>query len=412
MNSYLSKFKIFCWTLFDFGNTAFSVMIVTFGYPLFYKIIVSGNSDNSDFYWGLTVSISMLITAIISPILGAAADNSQNRKRLLFLFTIFSIIATSLLYFVEANMLITGALLFIIANIGFEGGIVFYDSFLPDITQKKNYGRVSGYGFAMGYLGALAILFINLKFLENGINAGNIENIHISFLITALFFLVFSIPIFLVIPEKTDKTGSNFLFYINSGVERVKNTIINLKNYKNVTKFLIAFFLYNDGILTVISFASIIAVKTFNFSVQELIYFFLAVQSSAILGSIIFGIISDKIGAKKTIILTLSLWIVTIILSYFSLSKTDFYYIGFSVGILLGASQSSSRSLMAALTPKNREAEFFGFYDGFCGKASAIIGPVLFGLISSLLHDQKFAIMSIGLFFLGGLLLLKNVKEE
>jgi MFS transporter, UMF1 family len=412
MNSYLSRFKIFCWTLFDFANTAFSVMIVTFGYPLYYKIIVSGNSENSDFYWGLTVSLSMLITAIVSPILGAAADYSQSRKKILFLFTLASVIATALLCFVDAGMLLIGAILFIIANIGFEGGIVFYDSFLPDITAPKNYGRVSGYGFAMGYLGALAILILNIPFLKDGITFKNIPNIHISFIITALFFLFFSIPIFLVIKERKEKIKLDFLFYFKTGIDRVKNTINNLKNYKNVTKFLIAFFLYNDGILTVISFASIIAVKTFNFTVPELMYFFLSVQSSAIIGSIVFGIISDKIGAKKTIMLTLSLWILIIIMAYFTNSKTDFYIIGFSVGMLLGASQSSSRSLMAKLTPRKHEAEFFGFYDGFCGKASAIIGPVLFGFISSALHNQKLAIMSIGLFFIGGLLLIKNVKED
>ncbi|HEY9188944.1 MAG TPA: MFS transporter [Ignavibacteria bacterium] len=412
MNNNLSRLKIFGWTLFDFGNTAFSVMIVTFCYPLFYKIIVTGNSENGDLYWGLVVSISMLITAIISPILGAASDYSQNRKKILFIFTFFSVLCTALLSLVGPGMIIIGAFLFIIANIGFEGGIVFYDSFLPDITSKKNYGRVSGYGFAMGYLGALAILLLNYNYLKNGINIENLSNLHTSFITTAAFFFIFSLPVFFVVPEKQTFFSKNFYFYIKNGISRVKSTIKNLKSYRNVAKFLISFFLYNDGILTIISFASIIAEKTFNFTVEELVVFFISVQSSAILGSIIFGIITDKIGAKKTLIITLILWLLVVFISFFSYSKLEFYAIGFSVGILLGASQSSSRSLMAILTPYSHKAEFFGFYDGFCGKASAIIGPLLFGLTSSLFHNQRNAILSIGLFFLVGLLVLLKVKEE
>ena len=264
----------------------------------------------------------------------------------------------------------------------------------------------------MGYLGALAILSLNYNYLKNGITIANLSNLRTSFITTAVFFFIFSLPVFFVVPEKQTFFSKNIYFYIKNGISRVKSTIKNLKSYRNVAKFLISFFLYNDGILTIISFASIIAVKTFNFTVEELVVFFISVQSSAILGSIIFGIITDKIGAKKTLIITLILWLLVVFISFFSYSKLEFYAIGFSVGILLGASQSSSRSLMAILTPYSHKAEFFGFYDGFCGKASAIIGPLLFGLTSSLFHNQRNAILSIGLFFLVGLLVLLKVKED
>jgi UMF1 family MFS transporter len=412
MTEPLNKLKVFCWTLFDFANTAFSVMIVTFSYPLFYKIVISNNSEYSDLYWGITVSISMLITAIMAPIFGAAADYSHNSKKMLLLLTAISIAATALLSQLHTGMLLLGSVFFIFANIGFEGGIVFYDSFLPKITIRKNFGRVSGYGFAMGYLGALVILAINFPLLKNGISIENINNIHLSLLITALFFFIFAIPLFLVITEEKSNKKFSLYPYFKIGLRRVKATISDLQKYKNIGNFLLSFFVYNDGIMTVISFASIIAVKSFDFSASELIYFFLFVQTFAIAGSIIFGVISDKIGSKKTIIISLILWIILIIFAYFSTTKTEFYFIGSIVGVLLGASQSSSRSLMAKLTPKEQEAEFFGFYDGLCGKASAILGPLLFGLVSSIGNNQKFAIVTIGLFFAVGLILIMRVKEN
>jgi UMF1 family MFS transporter len=411
MTEPLNKLKVFCWTLFDFANTAFSVMIVTFSYPLFYKIVISSNSKYSDLYWGITVSTSMIITAIMAPIFGAAADDSHNSKKMLLVLTIISVVATALLSQLHPGMLLLASIFFIFANVGFESGIVFYDSFLPKITARKNFGRVSGYGFAMGYLGALVILAINFPLLKDGISVENISNIHLSFLITALFFLIFAIPVFLVIIEQKSDKKFNLYVYFKIGIKRVKSTILDLQKYKNVANFLLSFFLYNDGIITVISFASIIAVKSFDFSVSELVYFFLFVQTFAIAGSIVFGIISDKIGSKNTIIISLVLWIFLIIFAYFSTTKTEFYFIGSVVGILLGASQSSSRSLMAKLTPKEQEAEFFGFYDGLCGKASAILGPLLFGLVSSIKNDQKFAIIIIGIFFALGLVLLLRVKE-
>jgi MFS transporter, UMF1 family len=155
-----SRSQIFVWTLFDFANTSFSVLIVAVGYSLYFKDIVVGGAGKGDFFWGLTVSVSMLATALIAPILGAASDFAHSRKRFLFGFTLASIIATALLYFVQPGMILKGSLLFIIANIGFEGGIVFYDAFLPLLAGKEHYGRISGYGFAMGYLGSFASLMI------------------------------------------------------------------------------------------------------------------------------------------------------------------------------------------------------------------------------------------------------------
>ncbi len=406
-----NRSQIFVWTLFDFANTSFSVMIVAVGYSLYFKEIVAGGSGRGDLLWGIAVSISMLLTAIIAPVLGAAADFSSRRKRFLFGFTLVSIISTSLLYFVNSGMIVTGMILFILANIGFEGGLVFYDAFLPGLTTERSYGRVSGYGFAMGYVGSLFTLLIAMPLYANGFAVENLFNVKLSFLIAAGIFLIFSAPLFIFLRDHKTKFDYK-VSYVKAGIQRVQDTIHHLKNYSNVSRFLLAFFIYNDGILTVISFASIFATQTLHFSLQEVIVLFAVVQASGIVGSLFFGIITDKIGAKRTIAINLFLWIIIVAAAYFVDTKEMFYLIGAIAGSSMGASQAASRSLMAQLTPKEREAEFFGFYDGLCGKASAVVGTFLFGLISYITGNQRISVLTIGIFFIVGLILLERVNDK
>ncbi len=386
-------------------------MIVAVGYSLYFKEIVAGGSGRGDFLWGIAVSTSMLLTAIIAPVLGAAADFSSRRKRFLFGFTLVSIISTALLYFVDAGMIAIGMIIFILANIGFEGGLVFYDSFLPGLTTKKSYGRVSGYGFAMGYVGSLVTLFIAMPLYAGGFAVENLSNVKLSFVVAAGIFLLFSAPLFFFLRDHKTKFEYK-VSYVKAGIQRVQDTIHHLKNYKNVSRFLLAYFIYNDGILTIISFASIFATQTLHFSLQEVIVLFAVVQASGIVGSLFFGIITDKIGAKRTIAINLILWIAIVAGAYFVVTKEMFYVIGAIAGSSMGASQAASRSLMAQLTPKEREAEFFGFYDGLCGKASAVVGTFLFGLISYITGDQRISVLTIGIFFIAGLILLERVNDK
>ncbi|MGE5316192.1 MAG: MFS transporter [Acidobacteriota bacterium] len=405
-----SRFQIFVWTLFDFANTSFSVIVVAVGYSLYFKEIVAGGAGRGDFLWGLAVSISMLLTALIAPVLGAAADFSSRRKRFLFGFTIVSIACTALLYFVKPGMIATGMILFILANIGFEGGTVFYDAFLPNLTTERSYGRVSGYGFAMGYLGSLTTLLIAMPLYAGGFGIDNLNNIRISFVAGAGIFLVFSAPIFLFFRDHK-RRFEHRPSYIRAGIQRANDTIRHLKQYRNTARFLLAFFVYNDGILTIISFSSIFAMQTLKFTLQEVIVLFAVVQASGIAGSVFFGAVTDKIGPKRTIDINLWLWMGVVVASYFVTSKEAFFAVGVVAGSSLGAAQSASRSLMALLTPKEREAEFFGFYDGLCGKASAVVGTFLFGLISYITGDQRLSALSIGVFFLAGYWLLQGVDD-
>jgi len=396
------KKKIFIWTLFDFANTSFSIVVVTFLYAVYFKKVVAQGQPIGDLYWSIGTSLAMVITAIISPILGAIADYSAGKKRFLLFFTLLCIAATASLYFVESGDVFLGVFIFVLANVGFEAGLVFYDSFLPEITQPKNYGRVSGYGFAMGYLGSLATLAIIYPFIQA-------EMIKESFPVAALFFLIFSLPLFIYLKDNR-KTVTEHKSFISIGITRVWNTLSHLKNYKNLATFLLAYFFYIEGVNTIIFFSGNYASTTLGFTETDLLIFFLTVQTTAILGSVVLGILADSIGQKKTIIITLIMWLITVVIAYLVHDKNGFYFVGLLAGAAMGSSQSTSRSLMSKLTPADKKTEFFGFYS-FFGKSSAIIGPLVFGLVSFISGNQRLAIFSIGFFFLIGLLILLKVDD-
>jgi len=397
-----NKKKIFIWTLFDFANTSFSIVVVTFLFAVYFKNIVADGEPIGDLYWSFGTSISMIITAIISPVLGAIADFSAGKKRFLLFFTIMCIIATASLFFVGPGQIVFGLILFITANIGFEAGLVFYDAFLPEVTVPKTYGRVSGYGFGMGYLGSLVMLGIIYPFIQSGM-------IKETFPVAALFFLVFSIPFFIFIRDSRKKIVKTEPYHI-IGLKRVWSTIRQLKNYKNLAIFLLAYFFYIEGVNTIIFFSGIYASTTLGFTFLELIKFFVTVQTTAIAGSVVFGILADSIGQKKTIMITLFMWLVTVALAFFIYDKFGFYFVGLLAGASMGSTQSTSRSLMTKLTPEDKKTEFFGFYS-FFGKSSAVVGPLVFGLVSFLSGSQRIAILSVGVFFVIGMLILIKVKD-
>ncbi len=401
-NQMNNKKKIFIWSLFDFANTSFSIVVVTFLYAVYFKKVVAQGQPIGDLYWSLGTSVAMIITAIISPILGAIADYSAGKKRFLLFFTLLCIAGTTSLFFVGSGNVFWGITLFILANVGFEAGLVFYDSFLPEITEPKNYGRVSGYGFAMGYLGSLATLAIIYPFIQA-------EMIKESFPVAALFFFIFSLPLFIFLKDNRKKVIEHESYY-KIGITRVWNTLSHLRNYKNLATFLLAYFFYIEGVNTIIFFSGNYASTTLGFSETELLIFFLTVQTTAIAGSVILGIVADSIGQKKTIIITLFMWLITVVIAFLVHDKNGFYIVGLIAGAAMGSSQSTSRSLMSKLTPPEKKTEFFGFYSLF-GKSSAVIGPLVFGLVSFISGDQRLAIFSIGFFFLVGLLILLKVED-
>lgn len=389
------------WISFDFGNSAFAVIMVTLVLPIYFgNVIVT--DGRGDLYWGIAMSISMLVVALSGPVLGAIADSTNSKKRFLLAASLVTILCTAALAFVSPGMVAIAMALFILANAGFEGGLIFYNAYLPEITDEAHSGRVSGYGFAAGYAGGFVIILLLSGMLE----ANRIAE---SFLITAAFFLLFALPLFLIAPRGAARAGSSGS-PIRAGFTRTIGTIRNIRKYKNVARFLVAFFIYNDAILTVIGFSGRYAKNTLGFETADLVKFFIMIQIVAAISSYIFGFITDKQGPKRTIVLTLVLWCIVSVASYFATDAAVFYGVGALAAVALGSSQSASRSMMAKLTPPDRTSEFFGFYDGFCGKASAVFGPLIFGVMSDM-FGQREAVLSLIVFFIAGLYLLQKVEE-
>ncbi len=403
-----SRGRIFAWTLFDFANTGFHVVIITLVFPIYFKNVIAGGNEAA---WGRLISASMLATAILGPLLGSVADATGRKKYFLGLFTAACVAATASLWFTGAGTLALASCLLLVANIGFEGGTVFYDAFLPEITTKERFAKVSGYGFAMGYLGSFVILLIILPL----VSASPVPeaNTKATFLIAAGYFALFSLPMMIFVKERREPgatraplTGQTVV----AGYRRLRETLTHLRRYDAIRKFLLAFFIYNDSILTVILFAGIFADKTLGLATKDLILFFMIVQGSALLGSLGFGAITNRLGARQVIIITLMIWIGIVVAAYFITTRDAFFILGAVAGIALGSSQSTSRAMMALLTPFEKRTEFFGFYDGFFGKASAVVGPLVFGEVSRAL-GQRPAMLVIGAIFVVGIALVFRVPD-
>ncbi|MGE3802255.1 MAG: MFS transporter [Candidatus Kapaibacterium sp.] len=396
---------IFSWALFDFANTSFYVIIITLVFPLYFTNVLAGENEA---VWTRTISISMLVTALIGPVLGSIADATNRKKFFLGIFTVACILATTGLYWVTGPALLGVAIiLLIIANVGFEGGTIFYDAFLPEIAEEKDYARVSAFGWAVGYAGSFLILGAVLPIL---MGEPTQDQVRLTFLIAAGSFALFSLPMFINVPEEARIANRSNGSPIREGYRRLRQTFTHLRSYKDIVRFLAAFFIYNDGILTVIALAAIFMNKTLGFTTTQQIIFFMIVQATALGGSILFGRVADRIGSRATLFITLSIWIVVVIVAYFVQDATAFFVVGGIAGLALGSSQSTSRTLMALLTPEEKKTEFFGFYDGFFGKASAVLGPLIFGEVAITL-GQRPAMLVIGVMFVIGMILLARVPD-
>jgi len=412
--------EIFAWTMYDFANTSFSVIVVTVVYAVYFKQYIVGDFTISfmgyernpgDLFWGVSGALSMFIVGLSAPLTGAIADFSSRKKIFLLVYTVVSIIATISLYILQPGMIWQGMLLFILGNLGFEGAIVFYNGFLPQISTSDNIGKISGYGFALGYVGSLAALLIALPYANQAFTAGDLSLMRPTFIWAGLFFFIFSLPFFIFMREKVVMRKHLVESWLKEGYQRLSFTLRRVKEFPEIVKFLLAYFLYIDGVNTVIYFSGIFASDTLGFSLTEVIQFFAIVQASAISGSYIFGFLTDKFGPKKTIQITLVLWMIVVIGGFLSYNAATFYAVGLIAGVAMGSSQAASRAMMGRLIPENMEAEFYGFY-ALTGKFSAILGPLFFGIVSTATGSQRAAVLSILIFFLAGYWLIRRVNES
>lgn len=390
------------WIFYDFANSSFTTIIVTVIFSVYFKDVVVNKGEYGTALWGRAVSISMLLVAIAAPIMGAVADFSRAKKNFLFYFTVITVIFTALLYYVGPGDISRGFWFFVVANFGFNCANVFYNALLPEITSRSSMGKVSGWGWSFGYIGGLASLLLVYPLVD--------QQIRLVFPVVSLFFSSFALITFVFLTPSITRYSKR-TNYFKTAFLRIKSSFTHIRHFKELIKFIIAYLIYNDGIVIVISFASIYGATHLGMSASDLINFFIIMQLASFAGAFVFGYILDKIGARITIAITLLFWLIVTVRAFWVQSIDEFYMIGILAGIAMGSSQSSSRTMLALLTPDDKMAEFFGFYS-FTGKVSSVIGPLIYGEIARVTGSQRYAILSVALFFITGLILLFFVNED
>ena len=418
MEAKKNKKAIWAWTMYDWGNSAFATTIMAAVLPIYYSSVAAANLPKyqATANWGFTTSIAALIVAVLSPILGAIADFKGAKKKFMAFFVFLGVIATAFMYFIKTGDWKLASSLYIFGNIGFAGSLVFYDALLPHITTSKNIDQVSSRGFAMGYIGGGLLLTINLAmimFVPNYFpDMDPTLMSRLSFISVALWWLVFSIPSMRFIPEpprKIMKEETN-MNSVQVSFRRLAITFREIRNFRDLFTFLIAFFLYTNGIGTIITMSTIYGTEI-GIGQTTLIGTLLMVQFVAAPFSIAFGWLAKKIGTKTSIYISLIVYTLIAIGGYFMSKEWHFWALGFAVATVQGGSQALSRSLLGRMMPKSKSAEFYGFFSVF-EKFSSIAGPLLFGVVSTMMGESRLSISSLVVFFILGIYILSRVNVE
>jgi len=408
---------LFSWCLYDWANSAFPTVIITFVFATYFTSSVAADQVSGTAQWGYAMSLSALAVAIAAPVFGAMADNSGGRKPWLGFFTILCIAASCVLWLVEPDpSFVMIALVFAaLANFAFETGMVFYNAMLPGLTPESHVGRVSGWGWGLGYFGGLICLALTLVgFVQPetpwfGLDKETAEHIRATALLVALWYAVFSVPLFLFTPDKS-ASRSTFGQALKMGLKELKETFIHVRDYADIVKFLVARMIYTDGLNTLYAFGGIYAAGSFGMALDEIIVFAIAMNVTAGLGAAAFGWVDDWIGPKKTVMIALvgltALSTALLIVE----TKTLFWVFGLPLGLFVGPVQAASRSMMARLAPPELTTEMFGLF-AFSGKATAFLGPALLGAVTAAFDSQRAGMATILGFFVLGMILLAVVPE-
>ena len=400
----MNKKQVGAWALFDLANSVYPAVITSVVFQVYYINTVVGNTDSiGDWWWGRAVSLSALIVAISSPLLGAIADRAGMRKRFMAFFVAMCVTGVALFTTLGPGAVAWGFTVFVFANVGYEACLVFYNAYLPDIAPSDKQGWVSGLGFGVGYAGSAVGLLLALPLIET--------NIDLVWVMVAVFFILFSIPSFLFLPQDqaSDMSVGRAARW---GVTNFREILGEVLREKNLRRFLLAFFFYIDGVLTAIYMSSTVASTTFGYTQNELVYLYIALQIAALVGAFALAKPTDFLGPKKILSGVLVMWtLVAVSIGFIPTSKLWFGALAMVAGFGLGSVQAASRAFMAALIPKGKEAEMFGFY-ALCGKSSSVVGPLVFGYIAMASGgNQRLAVMAISVLFVVGLGLLRRVND-
>lgn len=408
--------EIISWSLYDWANSTFSTTVMAGFFPIFFKQYWSTASEVtiSTWYLGLANSMASIIVASLAPFLGAIADKASVKKKLLILFAFIGVISTGSLSMVSQGQWKIAIIFYVAASIGFMSANIFYDSLLPSVAPKEKREFVSSLGYALGYIGGAILFLINVTMYLNPQFYGIADAptaIKLSFLTVAIWWAVFSIPIIIFIKEPTVQNDIGVLRSIKMGMSQLITTIQSVRELKIVTTFLIAYWLYIDGVDTMIRM-SVDYGTSLGFSSSSLITALLMVQFIAFPATLVYGSFAAKIGVKRAILVGIIGYALISVLGSMVSKEWHFYVLAVLIACFQGGIQALSRSLYSRIIPESRSAEFFGFYNMF-GKFAAIVGPPLMGYVGLITGNPRYGILSIIiLFILGGYFLMKVDVEE
>jgi len=411
------KKAIFGWVMFDFANSAYTTLIVTFIYGTYFVKAIAGDEVIGTALWSRGVTITAVCVALCSPVLGALADQGGLRKTFLFISTAIAIVGAAALYFIQPGRVMVALCWFVISNIAFELTMVFYNAFLPEIAPREKIGRISGFGWGVGYIGGLAAMviamigFIYPEVPWFGFSKQTGANIRATNLLVAVWFALFAIPMFLFVKAERKTISRSKAGIVSNGLSDLRNTLREIRRYRQIVKFLIARLIYNDGLVTVFAFGGIYAAGTFGMSFEEIMLFGIVLNVSAGIGALVMGYFDDKLGGKKTIQISNMVLAAASLLAVISPTKNLFWVAGILIGLFAGPNQSASRSLLGRFVPKEKENQFYGFF-AFSGKLTAFLGPLLLGILTEAFNSQRAGVSVVVVFFIIGMLLLAVVDEK
>ena len=401
------------WCMYDWGSSAFSTTIEAAVLPVYFAQVAAAGlpGNTATVYWGYTNAISLLIAALLAPILGSIADYTGGKKRLLTVFAGLGILATALMVLVDTGDWPLALVLFLLGTVGISASYVFYDALLPHVARAEDIDYVSSKGYALGYLGGGILLAVNILMIQV-IWAGSSLGPRLSFLTVAFWWAIFTVPLLRQVPEPPANTAGigEGVNPVAAGFRRIGQTFGEIRKYRQLFFFLLAFWLYNDGIGTIIKMATIYG-SEIGIGMIDLIGALLLTQFVGIPFSLLFGRFSGRIGTKRSIMIGLGWYALIAVGGYFMSQAWHFWALAFAVGMVQGGTQALSRSLFGLMAPKARSAEFFGFYD-ISSKFAGIAGPALFAFVGQLTGSSRLSIVALVVFFIGGIFLLARVDER
>lgn len=405
------------WVMYDWANSAFATTMIAAVLPIFYQNVAAAGLDDAiaTSYWAFSQTIAMILVAVLSPLLGAAADVGGRKGTYLMIAAILGAAASSAMALTGTGDYIFVSILFIIATLGFSGGNTFYDSMLRDIAAPSERDMLSARGYMFGYIGGGLLLLVHVVMIQGWESIGftsQIQAMQLVFLTSGLWWLLFAIPLFRRFPLRDTSASRSAGRSVGQtalhSVKSVASTLLHVKKYPELFKYLIAFWFFNDGISTIISMAAIYGAEI-GIGTTHLITALLITQFVGVPFTFLFGKLAGKIGAKRSLYLSLWFYVVIVIFGYFMETALHFYILAFMVGVVQGGSQSLARSIYSRLVPAHKTSEFFGFMS-LSGKVSAALGPAVFGFTAAVTGTSRLAILSVLIFFVAGIWMLTRVN--